>query len=690
MTDMRSIGLVIWQWVTLALVAALFVGCSTSSTDGSSAANGTSGSGTTPGGGNATAGNGGTPGCSGASCGGATATPGGGTGPGNPAGQGGASNPTSGAGGQPTVSCNTGMTACGNQCVDVRTDTANCGRCGNACQNGACSAGACPKTKMCFAPVTLASPALADFESYNGTDSIDMWGFSLPATPGVVYAGPYKWDDATGTPSIAMTTGRESKYALSTSNPQATAYGGGLGIWMSCIDASAYAGISLWVRGETPTDTAYMTLAMEETSAPAETDPAEGGTCVAVAEADCEAPHVDIPVTATWTQLLIPWASFTPGVAANGSEVPVDGHNLAGLGFGISLAYVAENPDDPDTEYVPTPGAYSFEIDDIAFIQADACPAGQSLCGVGCVNYQTDAANCGSCGNACDLTRTCVAGKCECPAGYTDCNGECANLQIDSQHCGMCGSKCTGPCVGGTCQASTCMPGATRQNENCSDGSSITLGKYWVNNNQWGADAASGQVCIWSTCESGNTIGWGTSWNWTGGDAAQVKSYGSVVLGWQWGWKVTNTGLPVQLSSNRKVTCGWTFTATSTGNFNVAYDLFAHPSADPGTSSDPTDEIMIWLYRNNASPIGAQQASASVAGTDWNLHRGSNGRWNVMSYVRASNTQSATFDTMLFMKDLVNRGWIAGSKYLVSVQAGSEAFTGQGSIDTSSYYCLVE
>ena len=46
----------------------------------------------------------------------------------------------------------------------------------------------------------------------------------------------------------------------------------------------------------------------------------------------------------------------------------------------------------------------------------------------------------------------------------------------------------------------------------------------------------------------GDLISWGTSWTWAG-TTNQVKSYASIVLGWQWGWRLGNTGLPVQLSA---------------------------------------------------------------------------------------------------------------------------------------------
>jgi hypothetical protein len=38
----------------------------------------------------------------------------------------------------------------------------------------------------------------------------------------------------------------------------------------------------------------------------------------------------------------------------------------------------------------------------------------------------------------------------------------------------------------------------------------------------------------------------------------------------------------------------------------------------------------------------------------------------------------------------VSRGWVPSSKYLTSVQAGTEVFIGQGRLDTTSYNTTVQ
>jgi hypothetical protein len=58
--------------------------------------------------------------------------------------------------------------------------------------------------------------------------------------------------------------------------------------------------------------------------------------------------------------------------------------------------------------------------------------------------------------------------------------------------------------------------------------------------------------------------------------------------------------------------------------------------------------------------------------------------------VRQANATTAVLDMMDFMHDLASRGLVANTKYLSSVQAGSEIFSGQGQVQTNGFYCRVQ
>jgi len=60
---------------------------------------------------------------------------------------------------QPATGCDAPKTLCGTTCVDLATDPANCGSCGNPCVSGACQNRECCVTGTCG---SLTCPATAD------------------------------------------------------------------------------------------------------------------------------------------------------------------------------------------------------------------------------------------------------------------------------------------------------------------------------------------------------------------------------------------------------------------------------------------------------------------------------------------------------------------------------------------------
>ncbi|MEV0218744.1 endo-1,4-beta-glucanase [Streptomyces sp. NPDC050704] len=238
---------------------------------------------------------------------------------------------------------------------------------------------------------------------------------------------------------------------------------------------------------------------------------------------------------------------------------------------------------------------------------------------------------------------------------------------------------------------------AARAADTCAAFSTVSISPYYLNNNVWGAKNASGKQCTWLNSYRGGKANWETSFDWTG-DRTSVKAYGSVVLGWHWGWKEKNTRLPVRLNSGRKVTSSWNFNITQNTPtvMNVSYDLWFHQKPNPDWKDQPHDEVMVWLNRQNgAGPLGTKRERLTVAGTAWDLYVGkivnkdSGGRvtssWNVYSYVRAVNTNAATTDLTALTNALVQRRLLASTSYLTSVEAGTEVFTGKGKLSTSSY-----
>lgn len=79
------------------------------------------------------------------------------------------------------------------------------------------------------------------------------------------------------------------------------------------------------------------------------------------------------------------------------------------------------------------------------------CPAGRVNCNGTCVNLQTDAKNCLSCGRACAAGEVCEGAACVKDCGTNErCGTTCANLATDLYNCGECGTRCAPPAANGT------------------------------------------------------------------------------------------------------------------------------------------------------------------------------------------------------------------------------------------------
>ena len=84
------------------------------------------------------------------------------------------------------------------------------------------------------------------------------------------------------------------------------------------------------------------------------------------------------------------------------------------------------------------------------------CPTSAACCNGTCTSVNSDANNCGACGNVCGgSTPYCIQGACrECWIGGTKCSDGCRSLLWDVANCGACGYQCDYglSCVYGTCQ----------------------------------------------------------------------------------------------------------------------------------------------------------------------------------------------------------------------------------------------
>jgi len=126
------------------------------------------------------------------------------------------------------------------------------------------------------------------------------------------------------------------------------------------------------------------------------------------------------------------------------------------------------------------------------------CPAGDAGTET-CVDTSNDVRHCGGCGNTCAVGQFCVRGACQtmCGAGFTECSGICRDLRNDREGCGACGTTCASGevCVAGACQVS-CVAALN----NCS-GSCRDLQTDVTNCGACGTNCPAGQVCSAGRCQ---------------------------------------------------------------------------------------------------------------------------------------------------------------------------------------------
>jgi len=132
------------------------------------------------------------------------------------------------------------------------------------------------------------------------------------------------------------------------------------------------------------------------------------------------------------TQTFVRWgADPRPLVAASSTQTGAQSSPAAGP-FSDSLTLPAVTA--PTTFYavvvaVVNGGARTVVSPTVSFV-VNPCAEGLAACGGSCVDVQTDAANCGGCGNACAAGQVCTAGACRatgCEAGYSNCDGDPSN-----------------------------------------------------------------------------------------------------------------------------------------------------------------------------------------------------------------------------------------------------------------------
>lgn len=223
----------------------------------------------------------------------------------------------------------------------------------------------------------------------------------------------------------------------------------------------------------------------------------------------------------------------------------------------------------------------------------------------------------------------------------------------------------------------------------CDQTGTINTGVFMIQNNIWNREG--GTQCI-----SGHQHPGFVGFDVTAANHAIVDStpaaYPSVVRGWHWGFQTSGHNMGRQLAAIGSVPSLWCFVTPPGHKYNVAYDIWLHPTDGNLGNTAPTGgmELMIWLARedpeNGVWPIGTAVDRFQWQGSWWRIYEGTTETWSVVTYMRETNTNAVDFDLKFFFDDAVARGFITNSWYLLGVEAGFEIWRGGFGLQSTSYY----
>ncbi|KAI0698113.1 endocellulase [Cytidiella melzeri] len=205
----------------------------------------------------------------------------------------------------------------------------------------------------------------------------------------------------------------------------------------------------------------------------------------------------------------------------------------------------------------------------------------------------------------------------------------------------------------------------------------MPAGAFTLCQNLWGESAGVGGQNSTLLSINGDSVSWATNWTWANGPN-NVKSYANVLQ---------NTAMGMQLSAvtTAPTSWQWTYLTQSQGlRADVSYDIWfgKAQSGSPATSAS-SYEIMIWLSGlGGIQPVGSQILSGlNIAGHTWNLWKGPNANWQVLSFVSASgDITDFNADLNAFFQYLVQSQGVASSQYIQAIQTGTEAFVGSADL----------
>ena len=220
-------------------------------------------------------------------------------------------------------------------------------------------------------------------------------------------------------------------------------------------------------------------------------------------------------------------------------------------------------------------------------------------------------------------------------------------------------------------------PGEERAGKVCEKFGSTPVegGRYEVQNSLWGSDKPQ--------CIDAFDTGFSVQAKHT--NDSGPASYPSIVFGCNYGNCTTGTPFPRPIADLGDLRSSWATTTPSSGDYNVAYDIWLDPTARK--DGRPTGlELMIWLkHTDRVQPIGKKTGETVLGGVAYEVWLGK-ADLPTISYVRKEQTNEVKdLDITAFVTDAKNRGQAKEGWFLTSIQAGFEPWIGGDGLKTTSY-----
>jgi cellulose 1,4-beta-cellobiosidase len=214
-------------------------------------------------------------------------------------------------------------------------------------------------------------------------------------------------------------------------------------------------------------------------------------------------------------------------------------------------------------------------------------------------------------------------------------------------------------------------------------------GAYIVQNDEWNSTAPE---CITTDGGAQFTVASSSISEPVSGDPG---GYSSIFSGCSAGVCTAGNKLPIRVSDLRPgmVTSSWVTTQPSSGAYDVAYDIWFNRTRVTSGAPDG-GELMIWLAHRGGSqiaPAGTPVTNVTIGGYGytvwlWSRDPGRGPAQNRIAYVMNRGTSSVgDLDLSAVTTDAARRGYLAGSSYLLNVQAGFEIWQGGSGLETRSF-----